>query len=128
MVQDTQVVSISQWESEEHAKAADAALGEGQHHHAERDALHRRALLARARGSVGRQPKLTIGSEARWAPEPVSAQLGGSPQSSTSAYPCTTRVIDYPNHGRLLAWRLDAVGWRSSVPYAVRATLRHLKR
>ncbi len=28
MVQDKQVVSISQWESEEHAKAADAALGE----------------------------------------------------------------------------------------------------
>jgi heme-degrading monooxygenase HmoA len=28
MVQDTQVVSISHWESEEHAKAADAALGE----------------------------------------------------------------------------------------------------
>jgi quinol monooxygenase YgiN len=28
MIQDNQVVSISQWESEEHAKAADAALGE----------------------------------------------------------------------------------------------------
>ena len=28
IVQDDQVVSISQWESEEHAKAADAALGE----------------------------------------------------------------------------------------------------
>ncbi len=28
MFQDNQVVSISQWESEEHAKAADAALGE----------------------------------------------------------------------------------------------------
>lgn len=28
MVEDNRVVSISQWESEEHAKAADAALGE----------------------------------------------------------------------------------------------------
>jgi heme-degrading monooxygenase HmoA len=28
MVQDKQVVSISKWESEEHAKATDAALGE----------------------------------------------------------------------------------------------------
>ena len=28
MFQDTRVVSISQWESEEHAKAADEALGE----------------------------------------------------------------------------------------------------
>ncbi len=28
MFQDTQVVSISQWQSEEHAKAADEALGE----------------------------------------------------------------------------------------------------
>ena len=28
MFQDTQVVSISQWDSEEHAKAADAALAE----------------------------------------------------------------------------------------------------
>jgi heme-degrading monooxygenase HmoA len=28
IVQDTQVISISQWESEGHAKAADAALGE----------------------------------------------------------------------------------------------------
>jgi heme-degrading monooxygenase HmoA len=28
MFQDNQVVSISQWESEEHAKAADAAIGE----------------------------------------------------------------------------------------------------
>ena len=28
MFQDNQVVSISQWDSEEHAKAADAALGE----------------------------------------------------------------------------------------------------
>jgi len=28
MFQDTQVVSVSQWESEDHAKAADAALAE----------------------------------------------------------------------------------------------------
>ena len=51
MFDDNRVVSISQWESEEHAKEAGGArrVGEGQHHVEERDAFHRRPGVAGTR-------------------------------------------------------------------------------
>jgi heme-degrading monooxygenase HmoA len=55
MFQDQHVVSISQWESEEHAKAADAALGEWvKANTTMQSETLRRPVLAGARGAVGR--------------------------------------------------------------------------
>ena len=67
MFEGNQVVSISQWESEEHAKAADAALAEwvkANTSDEERDALHRRLRMAGTSLPLGRCSVSQDGSSA----------------------------------------------------------------